>query len=105
MFRLLLLQTIGLVSNTPTEDRKIDQDDLLVYSLKGSPRRLVRQYLTNRLGQGDVWVINDEHSFAVVELTFSGYRVTGSHNGLKFNSDNVEALIAGLNIYCESAAA
>jgi hypothetical protein len=96
---------MGLVSNTPTEDRKIDQDDLLVYTLKGSPRKFVREYLQQKLGQGDVWVINDEHSFAVVELTFSGYRITGSHDGLQFSSEKVEALIAGMNIYCENVAA
>lgn len=105
MFRLLLLNTIGLASNTPTQERIIDQDDMLIYTLKGSPRRSVRTYLQSKLGRGDVWVINDENSFAVIELTYSGYRITGTHNGLRFSSDKVEAIIAGLNNYCESVAA
>ena len=101
MFRLLLLNTIGLSSNTPTQERIIDQDDLLVYTLKGSPRKAVQ----SQLGKGDVWVINDNNSFAVVELTFSGYRITGTHEGMRFSSEKVEALITGLNNHCSSAAA
>ena len=105
MFRLLLLNTIGLTSNTPTQERFIDKDDLLVYSLKGSPRRNVRGFLQAKLGKGDVWVINDNNSFAVIELTFSGYRITGTHKGMNFASEKVEGLIAGLNDYCASQAA
>lgn len=104
MFRLLLLHTMGLASNTPSQERYVDQDDLLVYTLKGSPRKYVREFLQHQLGRGDVWVINEQDAFAVIELTFSGYRITGTHNGLRFTSEKVEALIAGLNNHCNTAA-
>jgi len=104
MFRLLILNALGLGSNTPVQQRNVDQDDLLVYTLKGSPRRFVRDYLQKKLGKGDVWVVNDNGSFAVIELTFSGYRITGTHQGERFSSEKVEAIIAGMNQYCASAA-
>ena len=72
MFRLLILNSLGLGANTPNQSRDIDNEDMMIYSLKGSPRKYVRQYLINELGLGDVWVLQDGVEFAVVELTFSG---------------------------------
>ncbi|MCG8573835.1 MAG: hypothetical protein MI810_03030 [Flavobacteriales bacterium] len=104
MFRLFLLNSLGLGSNTPIQERNVNEDDLMIYTLKGSPRKFVRDYLQRQLGKGDVWVMDDNGSFAVIELTYSGYRITGTHDGRKFNSNKVEALIQGLNEYCSSAA-
>lgn len=105
MFRLLILNTLGLGSNTPVQQRNVDQDDLLVYTLKGSPRRLVREYLQQKLGKGDVWVVNDSGSFAVIELTFSGYRITGTHKDKRFSSKKVELIIQEMNDYCSASSA
>ena len=104
MFRLLLMNSLGLSANTPSHSREIDKEDMMVYDLKGSPRKFVRDYLTHELGQGDVWVVQDGSSFAVVELTFSGFRITGTHdhNG-HFHCHKAESLIEGVNAYCKRA--
>ena len=60
MFRLLILNTLGLGSNTPVQQRNVDQDDLLIYTLKGSPRRFVRDYLQKKLGKGLISCIKIE---------------------------------------------
>lgn len=104
MFKLLIFNSLGLGANTPHQTRSLDQEDLMVYNLTGSPRKFVRNYLQNEFGNGDVWVIHDHGDFAVIELTFSGYRITGTHNNEgKFNCKRVEQLIEGLNNYCKLA--
>ncbi len=104
MFKLLILNSLGLGANTPNQTRNLDKENLLVYSLSGSPRKFVRNYLQNEFGKGDVWVINEHGDFAVIELTFSGYRITGSHDNCgEFKCKRVENLIESLNNYCRSA--
>lgn len=103
MFRLLILHALGLGANTPQQNREIDKENLLVYSLKGSPRKLVHQYLYKEFGSGDVWVIQEGKAFAVVELTFTGYRITGTHdNNGRFSCVGVENLIQRMNIFCSA---
>lgn len=102
MFKLLVLNSLGLGANTPHQSRNIDKENLLVYDLTGSPRKFVRSFLQNEFGNGDVWVIHEHGDFAVVELTFSGYRITGTHNNTgEFNCKQIEGLIKGLNEYCQ----
>jgi len=105
MFRLLLLNSLGLGANTPVQNRNIDNsENLLVYSLKGSPRKFVHEFLQKKFGNGDVWLLQEGTDFAVVELTFSGYRITGTHDETgHFTCTKVESLIHSVNQYCRMA--
>lgn len=104
MFRLLLLNSLGLGANTPEHTRNLDQENLLVYSLKGSPRRFVHAYLQKQLGSGDVWLVQDGTDFAVIQLTFLGYQITGTHdNEGHFTCSKAEELIQGVNSFCRMA--